>query len=81
MAKNFDVTKHVLVPKHKKLSEREAQELLKKLNISFKQLPKIFINDPAIKHLNPKVGDIIKIERISPTSKKTVYYRGVIAER
>ncbi len=75
---NIDITKHVLVPKHEVLSEEEKEKLLKELNIEFKQLPKIKINDPAIKHLKVKPGDVIKITRSSPIAGKTIYYRGVI---
>jgi len=42
------------------------------------QLPKIHKKDPAISHLEPKKGDIIKIERKSPTNIKSIYYRIVI---
>jgi DNA-directed RNA polymerase subunit H (RpoH/RPB5) len=39
---------HILQPKHIKLNEKESEELLKKLNISKSQLPKILLNDPAL---------------------------------
>ena len=42
------------------------------------QLPKIIIADAAIQHLKPSIGDIIKIERKSPTRGTSVYYRVVI---
>ena len=53
---------HILQSKHSKLSEKEAEELLKKLNISKAQLPRIFVSDPALPE-NCQVGDVIKIER------------------
>ncbi len=74
------VVEHILVPIHTKLSEKEAQELLKFHNITIKELPKIYIDDPAIRHLDVKENDIIKIVRDSPTSGKSVFYRGVIDE-
>ncbi|MGV8168759.1 MAG: DNA-directed RNA polymerase subunit H [Candidatus Nanoarchaeia archaeon] len=74
------IVDHLLVPAHSKLSEKEAQELLKAHNITIKQLPKIYIDDPAIRHLDVKENDIIKIIRYSPTAGKTVFYRGVIDE-
>ena len=67
---------HILQPKHSKLSEKEAEELLKKLNVSKAQLPKIFLSDPALPE-NCKIGDIIKIER-KLESKITLYYRVVV---
>ncbi len=78
MAKKFDITKHILVPKHEKLSEEEAKKLLEQLGIPKLQLPRIKKNDPAIQHLNPKPGDIIKIIRKSPTGGEYVYYRVVV---
>ncbi|MBT4541156.1 DNA-directed RNA polymerase subunit H [Candidatus Woesearchaeota archaeon] len=74
----FDVTKHILVPKHTIISERERKQVLEKYNITYKELPKILVNDSAIKHLKPKVGDIVKIVRASLTAGETIYYRGVI---
>ncbi|MBU4242327.1 MAG: DNA-directed RNA polymerase subunit H, partial [Nanoarchaeota archaeon] len=42
------------------------------------QLPKISKNDPAIKELEVKKGDLIKIERKSPTIGKSIFYRVVV---
>ncbi|MCD6558204.1 MAG: DNA-directed RNA polymerase subunit H [Candidatus Aenigmarchaeota archaeon] len=76
--KEVNFLKNHLVPKHELLSYNEAQELLKKFNVSLKQLPKIKQDDPAIKHLNAKRGSIIKITRKSPTAGIYFYYRVVI---
>ena len=76
--KNFDISKHSYVPKHVKISEEEKKKVLEKFNISEQQLPKIFESDPAIKSLNPKIGDVIKITRKSPTNKDSIFYRVVI---
>ena len=78
MDKNIDITQHVLVPKHTKLSQEEAEKILSNLNIISSQLPKILKTDAAIKHLNIEPGEIIEIERDSPTAGKTKFYRGVI---
>src|SRR3989338_5615869 len=56
---SVDITAHILVPKHSKMSMEEANALLEKLNISINQLPKILKSDPAIHNLNAEVGDII----------------------
>jgi len=79
MAKTEKI-EHELVPEHSKLSEKEAKDLLKKYNITIKEIPKILINDPAIIHLDVKEGDIIKIKRPSRTAGETVFFRGVIKE-
>ena len=73
--------KHVLVPTHLKLTQKEKQELFEKYNISLKELPKISKRDPAIRHLDVEDGDIIKIVRISPTAGEAIFYRGVIDVR
>lgn len=80
MATKFDISKHILVPKHSKLSEKERKALFEAYNIEFKDIPKISIKDQAILHLDVKQGDIIKIERNSPTAGVTYFYRGVINE-
>ncbi|MEM2956411.1 MAG: DNA-directed RNA polymerase subunit RpoH/Rpb5 C-terminal domain-containing protein [Candidatus Pacearchaeota archaeon] len=68
---------HILQPKHSKLSEKEAKELLLRYNVSLSQLPMIKITDPALPP-GSKPGDIIKIERKSKTGKY-FYYRVVVA--
>ncbi len=78
MAEAPQITQHFLVPQHIKLAEEQKQGLLKKFNISFKQLPMIKISDPAIKNLGVKVNDVILIKRKSPTAKETDYYRLVV---
>ncbi len=63
---------HILQPKHIKLNEKEVEELLKKLNISKAQLPKILSTDAALPE-GCNVGDIIKIER-----RSGIYFRVVV---
>jgi len=63
---------HILQSKHIKLNEKEAEELLAKLNISKAQLPKILSTDAGLPE-GCSVGDIIKIER-----KDGDYYRVVV---
>ena len=72
--------KHILSPKHEKLSDDEKSKLLEFHNITIKDLPKILISDPAIKHMDVKENDVIKITRNSYTSGTSVFYRGVINE-
>jgi len=74
----LDISKHMLVPKHVKLSEKDKKELLEKYDITLRELPKILKKDPAIKDLNLKNGDVVKIIRKSQTAGEFVFYRGVI---
>ena len=76
-SEKYDVAKHNLVPKHTKLTEEEAQKVLDKYNVTPRQLPKILKNDPTIKDLDLKPGDVIEIDRKSPTVEKTKFYRVV----
>jgi len=69
---------HIFIPKHIKLGSEDAEQILKKYNISKKQLPKISRKDPALSHLNVEKGDLIQIERDSPVCGKSLFYRVVI---
>lgn len=68
------------MPKHEVLDESETKRLLETYNITKNELPKIKKTDPAIKKLDAKVGDVIKITRDSFTVTEggAVYYRVVI---
>ncbi len=68
---------HFLQPKHSKLSEKESEEILDKLNVSSSQLPKIYSDDPSLPE-NCAPGDIIRIERKSAEGKSFFYYRAVV---
>jgi DNA-directed RNA polymerase subunit H (RpoH/RPB5) len=68
---------HILQPKHTKLNEKEAQELLKRYNISKSQLPKILLNDAALVNMQCAIGDVIKIER-AEEDKVNIYFRVVV---
>ena len=67
---------HILQSKHIKLSEKDVNELLKKLNVSKSQLPKIISTDPALPE-GCEIGNIIKIER-KDGDKVYLYYRVVV---
>ena len=74
----IDVTNHLLVPEHSKVSEKEKKELFERYKISSKDLPKIMLDDPAIAGLeNIKFGDIIRIKRKSQTAGESAFYRVV----
>lgn len=77
-ASKIDVTKHILVPKHTKLTQEETKKVLDEFNISAKQLPRILVNDAAIENLKCKEGDVIKIDRKSLTAGHSTFYRCVV---
>jgi len=68
---------HALQPKHTKISKKEEESLLKELNISKTQLPKIKKEDAALPE-GTEVGDIIKIERKDEENNISIYYRVVV---
>ncbi|MBS3123810.1 DNA-directed RNA polymerase subunit H [Candidatus Woesearchaeota archaeon] len=74
----FEVNKHLLVPKHSKLNDKDKEAFLKKFNITIRELPKILQDDPALGKLNAEIGDVIKIERKSRTAGESIYYRVVV---
>ena len=66
---------HALQPPHTKLKPEEVEKLLKDLNISLAQLPKIKITDSGIPE-DSEISNVFKIER-EIDGKKSVYYRVV----
>lgn len=73
----FNITKHVLVPKHELINdENEIKDILDRYSLKTKfQLPTILKTDPIAKYYNLKNGDIVKITRHSPSSGEYIVYR------
>ena len=67
---------HILQPKHIKLTEEQAQEVLNKLNIATNQLPRILSSDAALPE-GCVVGDVIRIER-KDGDETNIYFRVVV---
>ncbi|MHC1631150.1 MAG: DNA-directed RNA polymerase subunit H [Methanotrichaceae archaeon] len=76
--KKFELQDHELVPRHILLTPKEANEVIKNYDVVAAQLPKIHVTDPVVEEIGAKVGDVIKILRISPTAGQSVFYRLVI---
>ena len=76
--KNFDIKKHNIFYRHVKMSEKEKESLLAHYDVSIVEMPKISKKDPALRGLNAKPGDVIKIIRPSPTAGEAVYHRVVV---
>jgi DNA-directed RNA polymerase subunit H len=68
---------HILQPKHTKLSQKESEEILKNLNVSKSQLPKIISTDAALPE-GCVAGEMIKIERKEEDDSIITYYRVVV---
>ncbi|MDY6761808.1 MAG: DNA-directed RNA polymerase subunit H [Candidatus Nanohaloarchaea archaeon] len=76
----MDVEEHELVPSHTVMAEDEVDQLLDEYDITKQELPQIHQNDAALKSVEAEVGDVIEIERDSPTAGETTYYRVVVEE-
>ncbi|MFW9833859.1 MAG: DNA-directed RNA polymerase subunit H [Candidatus Thorarchaeota archaeon] len=75
---SFDLFQHELVPQHVIATEEEIQLVLAHFGIKKGQLPRIYRDDPAVKVLGARPGQIIRIERNSPTAGRAYYYRLVV---
>ena len=72
----FNILKHVLVPKHRVMFETEVNEIMKRYNISDKiQFPDISRFDPVARVIGLRPGDVCHITRASKTAIETNYYR------
>jgi DNA-directed RNA polymerase subunit H (RpoH/RPB5) len=73
----FNITKHVLVPRHELISdESEVKNIINRYSLKTKfQLPHILKTDPMSRYLGLKSGDIVKITRPSQTAAEYVTYR------
>ncbi len=75
MIMKFKVLEHQMVPKHEVVAPQEKKAIMESLGVTKEQMPVIFDSDPALKELNAKPGDLIKITRESPTAGISIYYR------
>lgn len=73
----FNISKHVLVPKHELISDPEEKKRIMDMYSlkSTHQLPIILRHDPMARWLNLKGGDVVRITRPSQTSGQYVSYR------
>lgn len=66
----YNVSKHVLVPKH---------ELISEVDIELEKLPKIFDTDVVVAYYGWKIGSVLKITRQWGGNEPVSYYRLVCA--
>lgn len=71
----FNILQHSNVPKHEILSDSEIEKIFAEVEYEIKQLPKIKSDDPVVKAIGAKKGDILKITRESQTAGTFITYR------
>lgn len=73
----YNVSEHELVPKHYLITDdEEIKTIVDSYQLKSKhQLPIILKSDPMARYLNAKSGNLVKIERISPSSGINIVYR------
>ncbi len=75
---SFDLFDHELVPSHVIVESGEVELVTSHYKIKKTQLPRIYSNDPAVRVLGARPGQVLRIERNSKTSGKTYFYRLVV---
>lgn len=73
----FNITKHVLVPKHEVIKDKSViDQLVQAYKIKSKtQFPIILKSDPIARYYAMKTGDVVRITRTSETAGEYVIYR------
>ena len=70
----INITKHVLVPKHRILNDTERQELFERYHIlDNSQLPKMLTTDPIARYYGLKKGQVVEIIRNEDINKHVSY--------
>ena len=74
----FNIFDHDLVPHHTRLTNKEIKSFLINYQIEKHQIPKILETDPAVKAIQAKPGDVLRIVRNPVMGEQGAYYRVVI---
>jgi DNA-directed RNA polymerase subunit H len=74
----FDIFEHKLVPRHEILTDEEKNQILAQYKVQPYQLPQIKSSDPAVKAIDAKPGDILRVIRKSATAGIHTAYRYVV---
>ena len=71
----FNILKHIQVPKHVVLNDEEKQKALEKYHIQASDLPTISRYDPVVQVLCMRPGMVCRIHRKSKTAVESEYFR------
>ncbi|KAL9237923.1 hypothetical protein vseg_012416 [Gypsophila vaccaria] len=72
-----NITKHVLKPRHRVLTAKEKEELLKKYNLEEKQLPRMSVKDAIARYYGLEKGQVVKVMYTGEITQSHVTYRCV----
>lgn len=72
---SYNVTKHVLVPKHILLTTEQKSQVLKNIRSGEKHFPLINVLDPISRYFGAHIGDMFFIQRKGKNSFSVPYYR------
>jgi DNA-directed RNA polymerase subunit H (RpoH/RPB5) len=73
------VPRHTLVPKHRRLTDAEADATCKRYHVLHDQLPLLLSTDPVCRWFNFPPNSIIEITRRGVAAEECLYYRRVVA--
>ena len=71
----IDIQEHMLVPTHEIMTEDEIADEFSDVEYDSKDLPKIRSEDPVVKAIGAKPGDVLRITREGQTAGVFVTYR------
>ncbi|KAL9232662.1 hypothetical protein vseg_007744 [Gypsophila vaccaria] len=72
-----NITKHVLKPRHRVLTPKEKEKLLKKYNLEEKQLPRMSVKDAISRYYGLEKGQVVKVMYTGEITQSHVTYRCV----
>lgn len=73
----FNISQHILVPRHRLLRKEEEAPLLARLMATPNNLATILTTDAMCRYIGGRPGEIVEIERPSKTAGTAWYYRVV----
>ncbi len=71
----INIQDHKLVPKHEIMTEEEISDVFSETDYESIDLPKIKSDDPVVKAIDAKPGNILRITRESQTAGEFITYR------
>jgi DNA-directed RNA polymerase subunit H (RpoH/RPB5) len=72
----FNISRHVLVPRHERVPDNDVDAVLSKFNLNSRsQLPLIRPTDPMARYLGLAPNDIVRVLRHSPASGRHETFR------